>query len=599
MKSDLKPDDMCTCGSRRLYRECHAPIFNAPRGKAIGIAQEIYAREWSVNADHYASQGLYSALAAELIAAGRVERVLDIGCGLGQGLEALASAISKKDRLIVGVDENPDCLSGSASRLGLPADAVASPRVRSKLGLRDYDAEPSATPIEVQGSTVLINADVVIADVAFERWLCRYGPFDAVTLWFTGGHKARALTKTAKRIAAQSDEDFRWAIEDKVMDIASRHLRPGGLIQLVTRASGDLEVQRQDTEANRRDGIAGFPVELVSVRSYPYAEPVASGAIQMLGAGGTLLAGQHMALSTLLRARDVSTEGATSGLFRVANRTPFNVAPERANALANKVFGVGDWSLNSYKSKASFSAAVADKSIHATWAGLGSLWCVAYVAFCAMQLGSMASRGKATKDSAAVDFGKQWHDLNLQAYVDYARRLVQKDENWPVGVNLPNAQASGESFEGSVNNLFFGALSWILLHEIGHVHHKHDALLPADQMVRQETQADDFATSWILEDAGSGLMREFRAMAIVTALAWLFLFESAGGQDPNHPPAILRFRAAVAKFDLGERSPAFENAYYLLKAMFDPSGPPPKKRLTPRRAFDIIAKRLEEIFPIR
>ncbi|AHG50260.1 hypothetical protein RLEG12_01240 (plasmid) [Rhizobium leguminosarum bv. trifolii CB782] len=148
-------------------------------------------------------------------------------------------------------------------------------------------------------------------------------------------------------------------------------------------------------------------------------------------------------------------------------------------------------------------------------------------------------------------------------------------------------------------HLFFGALSWILLHEIGHVHHKHDALLPADQMVRQETQADDFATSWILNDAGSGLGREFRAMAIVTALAWLLLFESAGGQDPNHPPAILRFRAAVAQFDLGERSPAFENAYSLLKAIFDPSAHPPKKRPTPRQAFDMIAKRLEEKFPVR
>lgn len=598
LKPDLKPDDMCTCGSRRLYGECHGPVFNAPRGKAVKVAQEIYAREWSVNADHYASEGLYSALAAELVASGQVERVLDIGCGLGQGLEALKAAISAKDRLIVGVDENPDCLAGAASKLGLPTDAVASPRVKSKLGLKDYDAEPSASRIEVQGSMVLINADVLIGDGAFERWLRQNGPFDAVTLWFTGGHKARALTKTAKRIDAQSDEDFRWAIEKRAMAIAFRYLRPGGILQMVTRASGDPEFQRQQLVDDRRDEIADMPLELVSVRAYPYAEPVASGAIQMLGSGRTPLGGQHMALSTLLRARDVSTKDATFGLFRVANRTPFNVAPERANALANKVFGGGDWSLTPYDANASFSATVADKTIYATWAGLGSLWCVAYVAFCAMQLGSTASRDTVTKEAASVDFGKQWHDLNLQGYVDYARRLVHKDENWPVGLELPGIRASG-SFEGTVNNLFFGALSWILLHEIGHVHHEHEALLPFDQMVRQETQADDFATSWILEDAGCGLTREFRAMAIVTALAWLFLFESAGGQDPNHPPAILRFRAAVAKFDLGDRSPALENAYYLLKAIFDPSGPTPKKRLTPREAFDMIAKRLGELFPVR
>jgi hypothetical protein len=118
-------------------------------------------------------------------------------------------------------------------------------------------------------------------------------------------------------------------------------------------------------------------------------------------------------------------------------------------------------------------------------------------------------------------------------------------------------------------------------------------------MRRQERQADDFATGWALDDAGSGLAREFRALMVITALAWLFVFESAGGQGPSHPPVIQRFRDAVSKFDLGERSPALENASYLLKALFDPSGPPAPKRQTPREAFERMAQRLEQLFPAR
>jgi trans-aconitate methyltransferase len=84
-----------------------------------------------VNADQYAAQGLYAALARELVQAGEVARVLDIGCGVGQGLEALSAALPAAPRLLVGVDENPRCLAAAAERLGLPASAVASPAWRT------------------------------------------------------------------------------------------------------------------------------------------------------------------------------------------------------------------------------------------------------------------------------------------------------------------------------------------------------------------------------------------------------------------------------------------------------------------------------------
>lgn len=598
-KPDLKPDDICTCGSERRYADCHMSIYTAPRGKAVEVAQEIYAREWGVNAGHYAAEGLYAALAAELIEAGEISRVLDIGCGLGQGLEALSTAIPGPDRLIAGLDENPCCLAAAATRLGLPADAIASPRVRSKLGLKLYDSVPTTEPIAIQGDRVLVNADILVPDAAFEAWLRRKGPFDAITLWFTGGHKARSMTKVAKRIEAKSDEDFRWAIEDQVMEIALRHLRPGGLIQLVTRMTGDLEVRRRELEADRRAAIANYPVELVAVRAYPYAEPASPDAIVMRGAGGTPVPGPQMAMSTMLRARDVSSETVTAGLFKLVNRTPFNIAPERAESLAKEVFGTGEWTIRPVVDKANFWARVDEKTVYVTWAGLASLWCMAYVAYAVMQMGSLASRSPAAKDAAGVNFGQQWHELNLEGYVDYARRLVQEDRSWPIGIELPDARVPAASNEGRINNLFFGALSWILLHEIGHVHHGHDPVLPADQSIRQEIQADDFATSWVMDDAGSGLDREFRALMVITAVAWLFLFESAGGQSPTHPPAIQRFRAAVVKLDLGERSPALEHGSYLLKALFDPAGAPHRKRPTPREAFSQIAQRLEALFPAR
>ncbi|WP_295194270.1 hypothetical protein [uncultured Brevundimonas sp.] len=90
----------------------------------------MYARDWVTNADTYGRQGLYVALARDLVAGGGVARVLDIGCGLGHGLAALAEVLPEDGRLIVGTDTNPGCLRGATERLGFdPIHPALSRRV--------------------------------------------------------------------------------------------------------------------------------------------------------------------------------------------------------------------------------------------------------------------------------------------------------------------------------------------------------------------------------------------------------------------------------------------------------------------------------------
>lgn len=70
-------------------------------------------------------------------------------------------------------------------------------------------------------------------------------------------------------------------------------------------------------------------------------------------------------------------------------------------------------------------------------------------------------------------------------------------------------------------------MSWIVLHEVAHVHHGDSKPIPAHLQVRREYRADSFATDWILGEAGRRLMREFRVLMITVALTWLFLNERA------------------------------------------------------------------------
>jgi hypothetical protein len=290
-----------------------------------------------------------------------------------------------------------------------------------------------------------------------------------------------------------------------------------------------------------------------------------------------------------------TTKEATEGLFRLARLTPFNIAPERAQALATEVFGPTGWELRPSETEANFYAVVPDRAIYLSYAGLASMWCLSFTAYCVMDITSRAARDPELSHQGQIDFGECWAKLNLGAYLDFARRLVNADEPWPESLVAPIADAAPSSIEGRVNNLFFGALSWAILHEIAHVHHGDSALIPASMKVGQEYRADAFATAWVLDEAGVGLQREFRVLMVSTALAWLFLCEQAKGHGADHPAAILRFREAVEKFAMGERSVALENATYVLKAIFDADSEMPRGMLA-REAFEWVCARLELLF---
>lgn len=282
-------------------------------------------------------------------------------------------------------------------------------------------------------------------------------------------------------------------------------------------------------------------------------------------------------------------------LFAFANRTPFNIAPERGKALAEEVFGTKGWELTATKGKANFYALPEEAKVGATYAGLASLWCLSFVAF---HLADIASRQQRDGDRTVqcFDIGEECTLLQLDEYLCYARSLFRGDREWPKSLRQPDVNAAFDSDAGRVNNVFYGALAWVLLHEIGHVYLDHEESIPVEQRLRQEFAADGFATRWVLCDAGQEMQREFRVLMVCVGLAWLFLNEETIGKGRQHPAAILRFQEAAALFELDDTSVALENATYIFKAIFDP-----ETELqafdSPKEAFEQITSRLEELFP--
>jgi hypothetical protein len=291
-----------------------------------------------------------------------------------------------------------------------------------------------------------------------------------------------------------------------------------------------------------------------------------------------------------------STKQITEPFFRFAARAPLNIAPERGEELASEISGSDKWQLLPSETEANFYAVVPDGAIYLSYAGLASLWCIAYAAFHVADIASRSQRAAKQPGQTNIDITADFEALKIREHIEYARALYKADLDWPDHLPPPPTSPRFNTPEGRVNNVFYGALSWILLHEISHVHHGDVRLLPGSLRVQQEYRADDFATRWILDIAGTGLRREFRVLMIVVALTWLFLQEQTVGVGSDHPAAIIRFREAAALFQMHDRSVGLENAAYVLKALLDPNTPPPPHD-TAKEFFDWVSGRLEALFP--
>ncbi|MEH6741549.1 MAG: class I SAM-dependent methyltransferase [Sulfitobacter sp.] len=276
-------DEPCRCGSGDLYKDCHAPIFAAPPNKQLQVAQTRYANGWSQNADRYKAQGLYSKLALDLVSVGNIEKVFDIGCGLGHGLEALQGALSAQESLIIGVDENPDCIAGAVERLDLELNPAAHQRLKSKRQLSGhFSIQVKKVRLPTPGPIFVINADMLIGDPQFEAWIEEQSPFDAVTMWFMGVHKGRSMTKINSRLGLQSDRDNREALERKQIELASRLLRSGGVLQLVNRVvSNEIDSYRNTLIEEAETKLMESGLDFSSLTPFLYEEPDNGGSIRV------------------------------------------------------------------------------------------------------------------------------------------------------------------------------------------------------------------------------------------------------------------------------------------------------------------------------
>lgn len=200
----------------------------------------------------------------------------------------------------------------------------------------------------------------------------------------------------------------------------------------------------------------------------------------------------------------------------------------------------------------SFAAIPTFGVITASWWALETIWCCAY---------SIAALGPLF-DKALAEGHREFDPLSTpyafiaEGLLGWAARTAENGERiawlhanigWPYHLDDPTHLPDGPLI-AQAEQVFLGAVGWILLHELAHIdlgHGRDDR-----PTLELEREADATATRWLFEQAPFGDATA-RGEGLVCAVLYMWIREfQSEHDDPDHPPVGDRLESCMAQADL-------------------------------------------------
>lgn len=264
------------------------------------------------------------------------------------------------------------------------------------------------------------------------------------------------------------------------------------------------------------------------------------------------------------------TQAQMAGFDAHISAAPFKIAGERKTELLNDIFHGDPWTLefntSLHPEDNTFRAKPTSKVIEVNYAALASLWAIAKAAWLIAREGVAANRAGETE----LPTGPGTPVSEARNLVDTARKLISNaGARWPTDLATPNPDAEDNTEDSFLNNVFLGAVGWVILHEIAHIHLGHQGTVNSDVSFDQEHQADLWAARWVLEKVPAGdVCGYFRVFAISAAMIWLAVLDDVRRGSTTHPHAWQRLGKLAEALPRDELNPGYEMASYVLKVVF-------------------------------
>ncbi len=252
-----------------------------------------YRSQWQHTSEHLRAQGCYEWM-AEQIQDLQPRKILDIGCGSGNGLLALISRFEPPT--LVALEENAGCVDTTVETLKAAGqNPTYHHRLEYELVTSDsYEVSCSRSPLVIGPGTSIVQADIGCDDPIVSDALEREAPFDAITVWLIGTdrHLLQNLGSTPGT--------YRLQIHERILGLAERLLRPGGWLQFVDRCAFPLsnEQEHQLVETHKML-LESSRLKFLkfSLRSY---EEAGEAGIPMMTASGKVGRGSALGLKSII-----------------------------------------------------------------------------------------------------------------------------------------------------------------------------------------------------------------------------------------------------------------------------------------------------------
>jgi SAM-dependent methyltransferase len=259
-------------------------IDQAPNDRKVVASYEQYSRRWKKNSTAIEAQGRYTWMADQLLPYKPI-RILDFGCGLGNGLIALKRRFPNAQ--VVAVDENPSCLKEAQKQItrqgwsSVYLDRIEIEDRPQENGFFIAHKTGRLTGVNLKEFT-FIESDL-LCDPEFSTVVEAMDGFDAVTLWLIGTHLLKKNCLNLQNFELQDSHDYRLIVQNKVYAFADKLLRSGGVLQIVDRCqSPNTSEEKREHLLGHQDQASPTKLTVKSLEFTEYAESSEIDAVPMV-----------------------------------------------------------------------------------------------------------------------------------------------------------------------------------------------------------------------------------------------------------------------------------------------------------------------------